>query len=169
MLAIHLLEEGAQEGGLNWFVWVFVLAILLVVFLGWLVTSKGWLKKEEDLVLPGDDHEHAEEHSHAEVETAEAVSFSIDSDTVDSAAADDLTVIEGIGPKVAKLLAGIGITTFAGLAAADLSKLREALDGAGYKYMEPAGWVDQAVLAAKGDLEGLKKLQDNLKGGRKVA
>jgi hypothetical protein len=34
--------------------------------------------------------------------------------------------------------------------------------------MEPAGWVEQAALAAKGDAEGLQKLQDSLKGGRKV-
>jgi hypothetical protein len=35
--------------------------------------------------------------------------------------------------------------------------------------MDPAGWIEQADLAAKGDTEGLKKLQDSLKGGRKVA
>lgn len=34
--------------------------------------------------------------------------------------------------------------------------------------MDPAGWIEQAKLAAKGDMKGLKKLQDELKGGRRV-
>jgi len=32
--------------------------------------------------------------------------------------------------------------------------------------MDSAGWVAQAKLAAAGDVEGLQKLQDELKGGR---
>jgi len=47
--------------------------------------------------------------------------------------------------------------------------LKTTLDAAGYKYMDLAGWIDQDVLAAKGDMDGLKKFQDSLKGGRKVA
>ena len=34
--------------------------------------------------------------------------------------------------------------------------------------MDSAGWIEQAKLAAKGDTEGLMKLQDELKGGRRV-
>jgi hypothetical protein len=33
--------------------------------------------------------------------------------------------------------------------------------------MDPQGWIEQARLAAQGDWEGLKKLQDELKGGRR--
>jgi hypothetical protein len=36
------------------------------------------------------------------------------------------------------------------------------------QYMNPEGWIQQAKLAAQGDTEGLAKLQDELKGGRKV-
>jgi predicted flap endonuclease-1-like 5' DNA nuclease len=155
MFAVYLLEAGAEETGLGWLVWVALAVFLLMVFLGWLVTSKGWLKQEEEVAAPAHGHDdHAEEPAHR----AEAVVLP-----------DDLTIIEGIGPKVAKLLAGTDITTFAALAEADLVKLREVLDGAGYKYMEPAGWVEQAKLAAKGDTEGLQKLQGELKGGRKAA
>ena len=150
MLAVRILEAGAEETGLGWLVWVALAVFLLMVFLGWLVVSKGWLKQEEELVV--------ETHSHA----------GHGADHAEPAPVDNLVSLEGIGPKVAQLLAGIGITSFAGLAEADLGKLRETLDGAGYKYMEPAGWVDQAKLAAKGDTEGLKKLQETLKGGRKT-
>jgi predicted flap endonuclease-1-like 5' DNA nuclease len=150
MLAVRILEAGAEETGLGWLVWVALAVFLLMVFLGWLVVSKGWLKKEEEPVV--------ETHSHAEHGTVHAEPIAV----------DNLVSLEGIGPKVAQLLAGIGITSFAGLAEADLGKLRKVLDGAGYKYMEPAGWVDQAKLAAKGDTEGLKKLQETLKGGRKT-
>lgn len=156
MFAIRLLEAGAEESGLGWLVWVALAVFLLMVFLGWLVWSKGWLKQEEEVAH--DSHSHAEhDHGHAQHESHAA-----------PAAADDLVSLEGIGPKVAKLLEANGITTFAALAAADLGHLREILDGAGYKYMEPAGWVDQAKLAAAGDAEGLKKLQESLKGGRRA-
>ncbi len=156
MFAIRLLEAGAEESGLSWLVWVALAVFLLMVFLGWLVWSKGWLKQEEEVVH--DSHSHAEQdHGHAQPESHAAPT-----------AADNLVSLEGIGPKVAKLLEANGITTFSALAAADLGKLREILDGAGYKYMEPAGWVDQAKLAAAGDAEGLKKLQESLKGGRRA-
>lgn len=153
MYSIGLFAEGGSEGGIGWLVWVALAIFFLMVFLGWWVSQKGWLKQEEE-PIHHDAHGH-EEHGHAE--PALVVSKP-----------DDLTTIEGIGPKVAKLLESIGITTFQQLADADLGKLRETLDGAGYKYMEPAGWVEQAALAAKGDTDGLQKLQDSLKGGRRV-
>jgi hypothetical protein len=34
--------------------------------------------------------------------------------------------------------------------------------------MDPEGWIEQAKLAARGDMEGLNKLQEELKGGRKA-
>jgi predicted flap endonuclease-1-like 5' DNA nuclease len=150
MLAMQVLAASAEQPDLGWLVWVVLIVFVLMVFLGWLVWSKGWLKQEEE--VPHDSHVHAE-HEH---EPAPA----------QAAAPDDLTTLEGIGPKVAKLLTDNGIPTFAALAEADLGKLRELLAGAGYQYMEPAGWVDQAKLAAAGETEALQKLQDELKGGR---
>ncbi len=81
---------------------------------------------------------------------------------------DDLTKLEGIGPKVSQVLAGAGITTFAQLANADKAKVEEALKAAGLQMMDPSGWIEQAALAAKGDWDALSKLQDELKGGRRV-
>jgi predicted flap endonuclease-1-like 5' DNA nuclease len=168
MFALRLFAAGAEETNLGWLVWVVLAIFAVMVFLGWLVASKGWLKQEEETVSHDaghgeqhDAHAHAEHgHDHAPAEPAVPAH---------PATPDNLISLEGIGPKVAKLLETNGITTFAALAATDLGKLREILDEAGYKYMEPSGWVDQAKLAAAGDAEGLAKLQETLKGGRRVA
>lgn len=81
---------------------------------------------------------------------------------------DDLTKIEGIGPKVAQVLKVAGITTFAALSQAETEELKKSLHAAGLQMMNPEGWIEQAELAAKGDWERLRKLQDELKGGRRV-
>ena len=82
--------------------------------------------------------------------------------------ADDLTSLEGIGPKVSKILNGAGIHSFADLAKANDKEVDAVLDKAGLHMMDSAGWIEQAKLAKKGDTEGLMKLQDKLKGGRKT-
>lgn len=82
--------------------------------------------------------------------------------------ADDLTSLEGIGPKVSKILNGAGIQSFADLAKANDKEVDKVLDEAGLQMMDSAGWIEQAKLAAKGDTEGLIKLQDELKGGRRA-
>jgi len=81
---------------------------------------------------------------------------------------DDLQKIEGIGPKVSKVLNEAGITTFAGLAAANPEEVQKTLNDAGLQMMNPEGWIEQARLAANGDWEGLERLQNKLKGGRKA-
>jgi predicted flap endonuclease-1-like 5' DNA nuclease len=81
---------------------------------------------------------------------------------------DDLTKIEGIGPKVAQVLNESGILTFAQLAQTDVNKLRAILQKAGprFKMIVPESWPEQAGLAAKSDWDSLKKLQDELDGGK---
>lgn len=81
---------------------------------------------------------------------------------------DDLKIIEGIGPKIAEIFAAAGISTFVKLAATDVAKLREILDGAGSKFAahDPTTWPQQAKLAAEGKMDALKVLQDELQGGR---
>ena len=81
---------------------------------------------------------------------------------------DDLTRIEGIGPKVSQVLQEAGITTFAALSQVEVEELKKPLHAAGLQMMNPEGWIEQAKLAAKGDWERLRKLQDELKGGRLV-
>ena len=81
---------------------------------------------------------------------------------------DDLTVLEGIGPKVASLLNEAGIATYAQLAAADPAHLTEVLRAAGLSMMDPATWPQQAALAAAGKFDELKDLTSQLKGGRRA-
>ncbi len=82
--------------------------------------------------------------------------------------ADDLTRIEGIGPKVAKVLGQAGILTFGRLAEANADDVQKILNEAGLKMMDATSWPAQAKLAADDDMDGLKKMQDKLSGGRKV-
>lgn len=139
MFTLVLLAEKGPDTGLAWLLWLALGFFFLMVVVGWLV-SRNQKPEAEPL------HEHHEEH----------------------AAEDDLVSLEGIGPKVAQVLKEAGITTFAALAEADTAKVQEILNAAGLQMMNPAGWIEQAKLAAKGDLEGLKKLQDELKGGRRI-
>jgi predicted flap endonuclease-1-like 5' DNA nuclease/predicted nucleic-acid-binding Zn-ribbon protein len=84
------------------------------------------------------------------------------------AAVDDLVIIEGIGPKINALLQEAGITTFTRLAATEPARLLEILHAAGLRLGDPTTWPEQARLAAAGDWEGLKRLQEGLKAGRRV-
>jgi len=81
---------------------------------------------------------------------------------------DDLKVIEGIGPKIEKLLKNAGITSYQDMVHTSAEKIRKILDDAGprYKLANPATWGKQAKLAAAGKWDELKELQDKLDGGR---
>jgi predicted flap endonuclease-1-like 5' DNA nuclease len=81
---------------------------------------------------------------------------------------DKLTVIEGIGPKIAGLLNADGIVTFADLAKTKIGTLEKILKAAGprFSFHKPNSWPKQARLARDGKMDALKKLQDELDGGR---
>lgn len=83
--------------------------------------------------------------------------------------ANDLTIIEGIGPKINELFNDNGIKTFAQLAAATVPQMRAILDkgGSRFRIANPGTWAQQAALAAENKWEELKKLQDKLSGGVK--
>ena len=81
---------------------------------------------------------------------------------------DDLTKIEGIGPKIAKLLEAESIVTFKDLSKATDKKLKGILEAAGAKFKlhDPATWPKQAKLAAENKWEKLLELQAGLKAGK---
>jgi large subunit ribosomal protein L21 len=81
---------------------------------------------------------------------------------------DDLTIVEGIGPKIAELLIADGIVTFADLASAKVETLAEILAKAGSRFSthKPDTWPQQAALARDGKMDELKALQDVLDGGK---
>ncbi len=82
---------------------------------------------------------------------------------------DDLTKIEGIGPKISGLFIAAGITTFAELANTPVATLSDILHKAGSRYAShnPGTWPEQAQLAADGKWDELKALQIALDGGVK--
>ncbi|HBK83992.1 MAG TPA: 50S ribosomal protein L21, partial [Flavobacterium sp.] len=84
--------------------------------------------------------------------------------------ADDLKLIEGIGPKAAEVLVAAGLDTFEKLAKSSVSHLKEILDvsDAKVQHLDPGTWAQQAQLAADGNFDELKKLQDELNGGKAV-
>jgi predicted flap endonuclease-1-like 5' DNA nuclease len=84
-------------------------------------------------------------------------------------AGDDLTKIEGIGPKIAQLLNASGIQTFDALAKATKPQLQGVMDKAGSKFAmhDVSTWPEQSKLAASGKWDDLKVLQDKLVAGRK--
>ena len=83
--------------------------------------------------------------------------------------ANDLTIVEGIGPKINELFNNAGIKTFAQLAEATVPQMREILDegGSRFRIANPSTWAQQAALAADNKWAELKKLQDKLSAGLK--
>lgn len=83
--------------------------------------------------------------------------------------ADDLEIVEGIGPKIAELLRQAGITQFIQLARMPVTQIQMILDrgGAHFKLANPATWPEQADLAAHNRWRALKTLQDALIAGNR--
>ncbi|MBN2176757.1 MAG: hypothetical protein JW722_03770 [Demequinaceae bacterium] len=81
---------------------------------------------------------------------------------------NDLRAVEGIGPKIEKLMNDDGIRTWADLASAQVSHLERILDAAGHDYQMhvPTTWPQQARMLAEARWEEFKELTDRLKGGR---
>lgn len=82
--------------------------------------------------------------------------------------ADDLTKIEGVGPKIKELLIAGGLPTFAAVAAATPEQIKEILTNAGPRFARhnPGTWPKQAEMAAFGQWDELKRWQDELDGGK---
>ncbi len=81
---------------------------------------------------------------------------------------DDLTKIEGIGPKAAEALHEAGIKTFAKLSKSTPEEIKEILEKSGghFNALDPATWPQQAAIAAEDKWDELKELQDKLIGGK---
>jgi len=77
---------------------------------------------------------------------------------------DDLTVIEGIGPKINELMKSHGVGTFADVASSSVAKLQGVLDagGSSFKLANPETWPHQAQLIVDNRWNDLKAFQDEL-------
>ncbi len=78
---------------------------------------------------------------------------------------DDLKVVMGIGPKIARLLINRGITTWKSLSESAPSYLMEILlkdGGERFRIHNPGSWPQQAQLLNEGRWDELKELQSKL-------
>ncbi len=84
-----------------------------------------------------------------------------------TAKADDLTLIEGIGPKSAEALIAAGIDSFAKLSKKNPEAIQKVLSDTSSRlaHLDPQTWPKQAKMAAEGNFDELKKWQDTLIGG----
>ncbi|MFD0796431.1 30S ribosomal protein S2 [Maribacter chungangensis] len=97
----------------------------------------------------------------------EATKDAVKEEAPKKAKADDLTKIEGIGPKAAEALTNAGMGSFTDLAKGDADKIKEILTEASSRmaHLDPTSWPKQAQMAADGKWDELKEWQDNVKGG----
>ncbi len=81
---------------------------------------------------------------------------------------NDLTLVEGIGPKIRSLFHNYEIKTWRNLSETSVDKCQEVLDSGGdrYKVHDPSSWPMQAKMAAEGKWKELAKWQKEHKHGK---
>lgn len=81
---------------------------------------------------------------------------------------DDLTKVEGVGPKASEALVKAGVDTFAKLATKTAEEVKEILteESTTLSHLVTTTWPKQAELAAAGKWDELKAWQDELDGGK---
>ena len=147
--------SNAQGGrGALWWIWLIII-IAIVIFLIWMLFKPSGTEKTKE-------EEKRTESKELKERTEEVIKKSEDKE-------DDLKLIEGIGPKVSQILKEHGIKTFKDLSKKDPEDIKKLLESKGIRgIVDPTTWPEQAKLAAEGKWEELKKLQKELKGGRRV-
>ena len=153
-------QTATQLRGIPWWVWLLIILVLVALWLWWS------LRRPKETAVPTAKPK-AAAPSHA-VEAPEGVAERTPP-VLERPKPDDLTRVEGIGPKISSLLQAAGIMTFAQLAATDVSRLKEIIAEAGLTALaDPTTWPEQASLAATAQWDALKTLQEELRGGRRV-
>ncbi|MBN1485586.1 MAG: DUF4332 domain-containing protein [Chloroflexia bacterium] len=178
-----------QQQGWPWWVWLLlIIAVILILLLLWWWIGRS--RKQDDLSVPtassvapsplptptttpepfaGRLTESAASPPPPPEPTPAASALEpVKPIAVTPAKPEDLTRIEGIGPKISGLLRDAGIVTFAQLAGTAPERLKQILGEALLRLADPQSWPDQARLAAEGKWDELQALQEELKGGRRV-
>ena len=77
---------------------------------------------------------------------------------------DDLTIIEGVGPKINELMKAHGVKTFADVAKSSVPNLQKVLDAGGphFRLANPETWPHQAQMAADNRWSALKAFQEQM-------
>ncbi len=179
MLALQINTTACDGSDMfwSWFLWLLG-AFILGFILGWLL-SKIFGSGDSDTIdykakiknleadLTACRKEKSTLAATAAATTASLAAAVIPAKANDSVK-DDLTKVEGIGPKIKGLLNNDGIWSFVQLSKAEVSRIQKILDNAGSRYRvhNPKTWPDQAKMAAEGKWAELAKWQGELKGGR---
>lgn len=81
---------------------------------------------------------------------------------------NDLTLVEGIGPKIQELFHNHEVKTWIALAECSVEKCQSVLKSGGerFKIHKPGTWPKQSLLASEGKWQELKDWQDILDGGK---
>ncbi len=84
--------------------------------------------------------------------------------------ADDLKLVEGIGPKIEELFHKAGLKTWASVAKSKPAALKEILVAAGERYQmhDPGTWPKQCQMMVDDKWAALKTYQEKLDGGKEV-
>lgn len=148
-LALMTLASCAQtestKQGWPWWIWLLII-LVLVISIYFLIRAMG--RKEQEATQ--------------QIEKVEPIP------TPQPEAPDDLTMIEGIGPKIQSVLQAAGIKKFTEVADMAPEAIKQLLTDAGLRLGVTDTWPQQAKLAAEGKFEELKELQDKLSGGREA-
>jgi len=154
---LHLTAQNQVGIAINGW-WVILIFAVLVVVISLLMLGN----RQVPAIPPAAVHGHV---SHGSEQHAEAINEQVE--LAEIPFRDNLTKIEGIGPKIASLLSKHGINTFRELANAEVETLDRLLEDARLNFADPRSWPEQAKLANRKEWESLEKLKSQLKGGRK--
>lgn len=157
---------------MNWL--IFFVGVLVGWLVEWLIDIFYWRRRYKRDVAhlaaaQGEAREQdAERELSEQLERCQQRLTELETQLAANVQTDDLTRIEGIGPKIADLLHSHGIVSFAQLAATEVETLQALLQAAGgrFRLASPETWPQQAALAMRGEWQQLRELQERLKGGR---
>jgi DivIVA domain-containing protein len=79
---------------------------------------------------------------------------------------DDLTIIEGVGPKIFEIFKAAGLDSFSKVAASTQIDLKNVLESQGQYMHDPTTWPKQAALAAEAKWAELEDLKKELVAGK---
>jgi hypothetical protein len=81
---------------------------------------------------------------------------------------NDLTIVEGIGPRISQILYDHDVKNFKALIATPVENLKTWLKENKMQFVDPTSWAEQAGLADTGKMTELEALKKELKNGKRV-